>query len=86
MVHEIFHLDAHSSRSSFAGHVYDRTIEISNGSTGFQIVGAYGPLYTKVLANWAKDVGKYVATNGKSQILTTLKQTAYPYPNIESSG
>ena len=73
MVHELFHIDAHSSHSSHLGHVYDRTIEISDGAGNFRNVAAYGPFYTKVLANWATDVGWFVATNGKSQILTTLK-------------
>ncbi|KAF2728814.1 hypothetical protein EJ04DRAFT_581062 [Polyplosphaeria fusca] len=63
MVHELFHLDMHSSRVPNAGHVLDRKMHMRDFSGNIVSVLAYGPLYTKVLANWSKDVGRYVATN-----------------------
>ncbi|RSL77689.1 hypothetical protein CEP51_008828 [Fusarium floridanum] len=62
MVHELFHIDANWQRHAPGnGHIMDRNM-IIKGETGKKKV--YGPLYTKVLARWAKDdVGHYVATN-----------------------
>jgi hypothetical protein len=63
MVHELFHIDANWQRHAPGnGYVMDREM-IIEGET--KAKKAYGPLYTKILARWAKnDVGHYVATNG----------------------
>lgn len=67
MVHELMHIDYTSARASpETGHVYDRAIRIVIPGIGMQKLLAYGPLYTKTLANWAgTKVGYYVATNGE---------------------
>jgi hypothetical protein len=67
VLHELFHLNS-LSRVSSTGHVYDRTLEYyeaGDTSTVKMKVPAYGPSYTKILANYASvAVGGYVATNG----------------------
>lgn len=65
-MHELFHLDANSGHVYKSnGHVYDRKIKIYDQYSGsIKEISAYGPLYTKVLANWVKNVGLYVVTNG----------------------
>lgn len=63
MVHELFHIDHNWQRHAPSnGHVMDREMRLEGEPKPKK---AYGPLYTKVLARWAKsNVGHYVATNG----------------------
>lgn len=67
MMHELMHVNAHSQHATgLIEHVLDRKIRIYNSDyKENQTVKAYGPLYTKVLANWGgKKGGYFVATNG----------------------
>lgn len=65
MVHELFHIDANwKHHAPNVGTIMDRTFKIRDYNGNVVVKKAYGPLYTKMLARWSKDVGHYVATNG----------------------
>ncbi|KAH8170203.1 hypothetical protein LIA77_10747 [Sarocladium implicatum] len=64
MVHELFHIDANwKHHAPNVGTVMDRTFKIRDFNGNTVVRNAYGPLYTKMLARWSKDVGHYVVTN-----------------------
>ncbi|KAM5380791.1 hypothetical protein ACJZ2D_003315 [Fusarium nematophilum] len=65
MVHELFHIDANwQHHAPGNGHIMDRKILIKDPIRSASVLKkAYGPLYTKVLARWTKNVGHYVGTN-----------------------
>ncbi|KAL2210957.1 hypothetical protein CC79DRAFT_1355536 [Sarocladium strictum] len=64
LVHELFHIDANwQHHAPGVGRVIDRSFKIKDYNGNVVVRKAYGPLYTKILARWSKDVGHFVVTN-----------------------
>ncbi|KAF2871138.1 hypothetical protein BDV95DRAFT_607416 [Massariosphaeria phaeospora] len=91
-LHELFHINSMAHRAAYrVKHVFDRKIQIWQPIQKRLVsVMAYGPLYTKTLANWSTNTGWWVATNADSlaqyalAMYVTGQIGAYPHYPIVS--